>query len=61
MDTDIVVNCLECGQRCWRVPQVVNVNWNGLPPSKGDVPPLARDLKRNLKRNQDEYKRMHNG
>jgi len=39
----------------------VNVNWNGLPPSKGDIPLLARDLKRNLKRNQDEYERMHNG
>jgi DNA-directed RNA polymerase subunit RPC12/RpoP len=35
-------NCPRCGLKMWRKPQPVNVNWNGLKPSDGDLPPAVK-------------------
>jgi len=34
--------CPKCGLTMWRKPQPFRVNWNGLKPSDGELPPEIR-------------------
>lgn len=51
------VLCAICNADMHRVPQPVRINWNGVPPSKGDMVPAVRDLANNADRRRDEVDR----
>lgn len=59
MTEDALTECPICGRHAWRVPQPVAVNWNGLPPSKGGIDPLAQRLIDTAPERRDEYERRH--
>ena len=59
MQYDEVVVCSVCGEEMWRVPQLVSVNWNGLPPSKEtELSPEMKHMIDNGEQRRDEYRMM---
>jgi len=38
------VVCLECGAAMLRKPQVIRVNWGGMPPSAGEIHPHIKEI-----------------
>ena len=51
------VHCSLCGGLMWKRPQVVAVNWGGLPPSKGEPHPDIAQRIRDEQRNRDEFRK----
>lgn len=64
-DCNVRHACPECGRRMFRVPQVVPVNWNGLPPHlEGTRSPAVQNLidtapERRARYQDTERKRSH--
>ena len=49
--------CAVCGSVMHRVPQTFRVNWNGRPPSEGELSGEVRYLLDTKEKRRDEYER----
>ena len=47
-------DCPECGCRMWRKPLGARINWNGLPPSAGELSPEIRRTIEDAPRRRDQ-------
>jgi hypothetical protein len=54
METDTEHKCIICGGIMWRKPQIPMINWNGLKPSAGELPPAVQEHVDNVDRIREE-------
>ena len=43
MEPDTKHHCEVCNGVMWRKPQLFRINWNGLKPSAGELPPAVKE------------------
>lgn len=56
MTDDPEITCPECGEKMHRRPQLVAVNWNGIPPHlQTSRPPAIQAMIDNEQRNREHY------
>ena len=49
----------KCGLWAWKVPQLTGVNWQGLPPSAGELSPEIQQHINNLPASRDKFTEVH--
>ena len=49
----------QCGGRAYRVPQKVRLNWDGIPPSMGEMSPVIKKAIEDAPRNRAEFEEIH--
>jgi predicted nucleic acid-binding Zn ribbon protein len=56
MTDDPVITCNQCGGRMHRIPQVVAVNWGGLPPHlEHSRPPVLQNMVDTAQSRREKY------
>jgi hypothetical protein len=49
----------KCGLWAWKKPQPVRVNWQGLPPSAGELSPAIQQHINQLPESRDKFTEVH--